>query len=154
MRSYILGGTSLWDHVCCKGGGRSTTTTTQELSKEQRALLEPVIPIAQAFLANPPKPYPGSTIQGFDPLQQQAQQMTLNAAGMMQPTVNRLPGQIQGMQQGYAGMQKGLNFLTSGDVLKASSNPYLQSAIKAASRPTVDMFREQILPDIQLGGVG
>src|SRR4030095_16988127 len=136
------------------GGGTSHTTTTQELSPEQRQLLSGVIPIAQGFLANPPKQYPGTAIEGFDPLQKQAQTMTLSAAGQMAPTLAKLPGQVAGMQQGYAGMQKGLNFLTSGDVLKASSNPYLQSAIAAATRPTIENFQQKILPELQLGGVG
>lgn len=83
------------------GGGQSTTTTTQELSPEQRKLIEPVIPIAQNYLANPPKQYAGSAITPFNPLQQQAQQMTVDAANNMVPTTSAIPGQLQGIMQGF-----------------------------------------------------
>lgn len=83
------------------GGGQSTTSTTQELSKEQRALIAPVIPIAQNYLKNPPQQYAGSSIVGFDPLQQQAQQMTVNAANGMLPVTSAIPQQLQSVMGGY-----------------------------------------------------
>jgi len=86
------------------GGGTTTQTTTQELSPEQRKLLEPVIPIATDIL----KPgavqlYPGSTIANQTPAEQQAQQMALQAAGGMQSVTSQLPGQISNIQNGQAG---------------------------------------------------
>ncbi len=124
------------------GGGHSTTTTTQELSPEQRALIAPVIPIAKNYLKKPPKQYAGSAIQGFDPLQQQAQQMTINAADSLIPTANQTANRYN---QAYGNTQ----FLAGGDVLKAESNPYLRGAIDAASRPTIDNFNQGILPGLQ-----
>jgi len=125
-----------------QSGGSSTTTTTQELSKEQRALLEPVIPIAKNFLANPPSMFPGSGIVGFNPLQQQAQQMTMQAARGMRGMANNLPGD-------YRGLMRDTDFLTSGRVLHPGSNPALKGSIQAATRPIMEQFREQILPGIQ-----
>jgi hypothetical protein len=124
------------------GGGQSTTTTVQELSPEQRALIAPVIPIAKRFLAKPPKQYAGSGIAGFTPLQQQAQQMTMSAADQMLPTTSQTANRYN---QAYGNT----NFLAGGDVLRADSNPYLQGAIEAASRPTMDMFNQNILPGLQ-----
>lgn len=83
------------------GGGTSTTTTTQELSPEQRALIAPVIPIAQNYVNNPPKQYEGSSITPFNPLQQQAQNMTVSAANAMLPVTNNIPGQLQQNLGGY-----------------------------------------------------
>lgn len=174
------------------GGGTHTQTTTQELSPEQRELLKPVIPIAKDFLASPPKQYEGSGIVGFNPLQQQAQQMTLGAAGQigqgtqqaiggvqqgaaglgqtvgqaqnqssnvfptLNPTFNYAAGAAnqtgqqvqQQMQQGQQATAPGLGFLTGGGALNVNSNPYLQQAIEAASRPAIRQFENVILPGI------
>lgn len=84
------------------GGGSTTQTTVQELSPEQRRLLEPVIPVAEEFVRNPPQQFPGTAIAGLTPLQQQAQQMTLQAAQGMLPITQQLPQQLQGINQGFA----------------------------------------------------
>jgi len=131
------------------GGGQSTTTTTQELSPEQRALIEPVIPIAKNYLKNPPKQYKGSAIAGFDPLQKEAQQMTMSAADQMLPITGQTGNNYLKGLAGYDQLRQQQQFLTSGDVLRADSNPYLQGAIEAASRPTIQQFQQQILPGIQ-----
>lgn len=144
------------------GGGQSTTTTVQELSPEQRALIEPVIPIATKYLKNPPKMYPGSTIQPFDPFQLQAQNMTIDAANRMLPVTQGIPNQLQGLmrdipqqnQQAVNRTQPGLDFLTSGRVLHPGSNPALQAAIQAATRPAIQSFREQVLPGITQESLG
>lgn len=155
------------------GGGTSTTTTTQELSPEQRKLIEPVIPIATDYLKNPPKQYAGTSIAGFDPLQQQAQQMTVNAANQMLPVTSAIPQQLQQIMGGYGstvgqsamqgqqGQQQlqgmlqgpGMNFMTSGAVLNANSNPALQQAIQGATRPIVENFQNTILPGITQEGI-
>lgn len=179
------------------GGGTSQTTTVQELSPEQRALIEPVIPIAKDYLKNPPSMYPGSSIAGFNPMQQMAQQMTMNAAQGMTGVTGKIPQQLQALmggwggtaqtagQQGQAGQQQmqqilqaiggaagqvkpqinqtlqqgaqqtapGLGFLTSGDVLSPGSNPALQGAIEAASRPVVENFQRNVLPSITQEGI-
>ena len=86
------------------GGGTTTQTTTQELSPEQRKLLEPVIPIATDILKpGAVKLYPGSGIAAQTPAEQQAQQMALQAAGGMQSVTSQLPGQITNIQNGQAG---------------------------------------------------
>lgn len=135
------------------GGGTSKTTTTQELSPEQRALIAPVIPIAKNYLANPPTQFPGSGIANFNPLQQQAQQMTMNAANSMLPTLNNLPGQVGSMNADYSKLMGQSDFLTSGRVLRPESNPALQGAIDAASRQTIDKFQNEIMPQITAAGI-
>lgn len=86
------------------GGGASKTvqTTTQELSPEQRQLLEGVIPIAQQTLKNPPKQFPGTAIAGVTPAELQARQMMMSSANGMAGLTNQLPGRIQSIagQQG------------------------------------------------------
>lgn len=66
---------------------KSTTTSTQELSPEQRQLLNIALPIATQFGQNPPKLFPGSTIAPQNQLQTTAQQMMLQTAGSALPTV-------------------------------------------------------------------
>lgn len=83
------------------GGGGQNTVTTQELAPEQRQLLEGVIPIAENFLQNPPQQYQGTGIVGFNPLQRQAQRMTLNAAGNIGQTVNRAQRGLLNTTQGF-----------------------------------------------------
>lgn len=128
------------------GGGTSKTTTTQELSPEQRALIAPVIPIAKNYLAKPPTMYPGSGIAPFNPMQQQAQQMTVDAANGMMGTTGQTNNR-------YNQLYNNMNFLSSGDVLKPGSNPALQGAIDAASRSTIDNFQNNIMPQITAGGI-
>lgn len=86
------------------GGEKTVQTTTQELSPEQRQLLEPVIPIAKDIL----KPgavqlYPGSGIAPQTPAELQAQQMALQAAQGQQQITSQIPGQIANIQTGQAG---------------------------------------------------
>lgn len=168
------------------GGGTTTQTTTQELSPEQRKLLEPVIPIATDIL----KPgavqlYPGSTIANQTPAEKQAQQMALNAAGGMQSITGQLPGQIANIQSGQAGnvnqvgqqaqqgqqtlmqmiaammggttgqinagnaaTQPALSTLMDPNILKAESNPYLQTYMSAALHPLQQQYNTQIMPGI------
>lgn len=221
------------------GGGTSTQTTTQELSPEQRELIKPVIPIATDYLKNPPQMFPGTGIAGFNPLQQAAQGMTMNAVQGMIPSMNVIPQQLQalmggwggnvnaagqqgaqgqnqlnailaamgqqsqgvtglmgqqagniaggaantagqiagqnaalegnlmnsfgntmglagqtagqvqqGIQQGNAAMAPGLGFLTGGAALSPDTNPFLQQAIAAASRPTIENFQNVVMPGI------
>ncbi|MFQ5741999.1 MAG: hypothetical protein ACE5HV_00240 [Acidobacteriota bacterium] len=121
------------------GGGRSTTTTVQELAPEQQQLLNLVIPEAEKFIAAPPTLFPSSTIVPFNPLQQQAQQQALGVAG----------GPAQGIADQAALAQ---NFLL-GPVLFPESNPALQGAIQAATRPLERTFTQQTLPNIRQGAI-
>jgi len=118
-----------------KGGGGSSTTT-QELAPEQRELLGLVIPEARRISENTPELFPGSSIQGFDPLQTQAQGQAVTAAG----------GQVQ--QLADQGTQAN-NFLTSGAVLDPRLNPGLQGAIQAAIAPIQRQFTTSVLPGIR-----
>lgn len=116
------------------GGNKSTTTTVQELSPEQRQILEPVIPIAQNFALNPPKDYEGNRIAAFTPQELQAQQML----GALYPTLNQQAGTAN----------QGFNFITSGAALDPSTNPGLQGTIDAAVRPITQNYERAVLPGI------
>lgn len=157
------------------GGGTTSTVTTQELSPEQRELLRTVIPTAKDFAANPPTLFPGSTITPFNPLEQQAQQQALGAAGGQLPQVANsaigatgalqgpvLGQSIMGQNAQLAGQQMALpaqQFLLSGDVLNPESNPALGAAIQGAIRPITQQFENTVLPGIRneanlVGGLG
>ena len=120
------------------GGGtpaETKTTTVRELSPEQQRLMDLVIPIAENTINNPPQLFGGTTIAQQDPLQAQAQQMTIDAA------TNTLPGQIKQAQDAQ-------NFLL-GPVLFPESNPALAQATDAAVRPLKEAFEQTILPGIR-----
>ena len=119
------------------GGGQpqtSTTVTTQELSPEQRAILKPLIPIITKFGETPLEQFPGSLIPDFNPLELQAQQTALTAAGGIQQDV--------GQASAFA------NFL-QGPALFPQTNPALQANIEAAIRPLTETFGQTILPNIR-----
>lgn len=125
-------------HGCFFGGGGSsggTTTTTQELAPEQKELLSLVIPEARKIMQSPPELFPRSAIAGFNPLQQQGQQATVNAA---QGSLTDIAG------QGANAFQ----FLT-GDVLDPSKNPGIQGSIDAAVRPLTREYTQSVLPGIR-----
>lgn len=131
--------------ICNLGGGggggspapvqTSTTTTKQELSPEQRQLIEAASPALTTFANNPPTDYQGEKIVPFNPLERQAQQMALGAA--------------TGPAQQIANQAASTTSFLSGPNLYAASNPYLQSAIEAAIRPQRQTFGETILPGIR-----
>jgi hypothetical protein len=124
-------------------GGSSTPvaqTTTAQPSKQQKELINLAMPGYKEFAANPPQYYPGETVAPFDPSQVAGQEQVLGAV----PT-----------QQGIVGGAADANqLLTSGKLMYADSNPYLQSAIQAASQPTIDALLEQMLPSIRAGATG
>lgn len=127
--------------MCCGGGSppppqQTTTTVTNELSPEQRQLLNLAMPVAERFVQNPPTFFPGPTVAPFSPLETEGQQAALAFAR------EQLPGIVGAPTQG-------LQFLTSGDVLRPESNPALQAAIEAAIRPLHQTFGQQILPGIR-----
>lgn len=124
----------------------TTTKTTFEMSPEQRALIQPTIPIFENYLKNPPKPLDYSQVAGFDPLQTKAQETILGAAGSV----------------GRAGQaaNRSNQFLMDPRILDPSSNKYLQGSIDAATRPITENLLEKVLPGLrgeamasgQLGG--
>lgn len=135
------------------GGGQTSTQTTQQiLSPEQQQLLDPVIPIAKSFLTNPPKPWQGSGVAGFDPLQTLAQQMTMGASRNMLPMLGQQQAGGSALMQAGAGVlgnQVGAqNFLMSGAALDPNMNPALAGVTDAAIRPMIDTFQRQIMPGI------
>lgn len=119
------------------GGGGSTTTVTQSLSPEQQQLLGQATPIFSAFLQNPPQLFPGSSIAGFNPLQQAGQAGAVQAAA----------GPATELAQTGQGLQ---NFL-SGPVLYPETNPALAAATQAAIRPIAQQFTQSVLPNIRSG---
>lgn len=124
------------------GGDRtSTTTTTQELSPQQQQLLGLVIPKAETFVNNPPTQFPGSQIVGFDPLQQAAQDLTLQAAA---------PG---GSLDALSKRATAADQFLLGPVLFPQSNPALRAATDAALRPIGENFAQKVLPNIRGGAV-
>src|SRR5262245_58751878 len=78
-----------------------TQTSRQEISPEAQQLFNLAYPnIAQFAASPPPQKYPGSSVAGFDPAQQQAQQMALTAAQQQQfeaARASNLAGQVPGM---------------------------------------------------------
>lgn len=138
------------------GGGGATTstqTTTQELSPEQRKLIEPVIPIATDILKNPPKQYPGSAIAPQTPAELQAQQMALQAAGKMSPFTQQLPQMISGIMGGQganvqqAGQQQQQG---SADLMSMLSSMFsgTSGAINAGNAQTSQALGTLMSPDI------
>ena len=119
------------------GGGQPQTTTQvtrQELSPEQRQILEPLIPIISKFGQTPLQQFPESVIPGFNPTELQAQQTALTAAG--------------GIQQDVGQANIFANFL-QGPALFPETNPALQANIAAAIRPLTETFGQTILPNIR-----
>lgn len=133
--------------------GQSSTDTTsagsstarQLLSPEQEALLGYVVPNVQRFAAHVPQRYQGPTVAGFDPSQVAAQETALGAV----PAQSRLAGNAADTS----------NFYLGGDVWNPESNPNLQNAIGAATRPITQNFNEILMPAIRgeaikTGGLG
>lgn len=116
------------------GPEETTTRTTTELSPEQRALIEPVIPVAEQYLSAPAKLPDYSQIAPFNPTQLAAQ------AGLLGATIPQ--GQLAGQAAGAT------EFLLD-DVLDPSSNESLQGYIEASTRPITEELMRTILPGIR-----
>lgn len=114
---------------------QQTGQATLELSPEQRALIDPVIPIAQQYLAKPPTLMEGSQVAGFDPWQTMAQEQMVGAAGQQGEGLERALGQA--------------DFFTSGAVLDPEQNPGLQGTIDAATRGIFRNLGENTLPALR-----
>jgi len=113
------------------GGQTSTSVTTQELSPEQKRLLDLVIPEAEKIIGSPPQLFPGSTIAPRDPLQLQAQQRVLELVGAGGPPA------IPSAGAGGIQINPGVNFLPSGG---ATPNPEIAriQALIGQLPPTVE----------------
>lgn len=91
-------------------------------------------------LNNPIEYYPNSTVVPFS-------NQTNTALNMME---NRAMTGNAGTQAANANIADTLN----GKYMSADSNPYLSSAINAATRPMVENFNDTIMPGIQSGFQG
>lgn len=112
------------------------TVTRQELSPEQRELLNLGMPFLQQFASSPLQQFPQSAIAPFNPTEQQAQQGALDFA----------QGPLQGI---ISAPTQGLEFLSSGQALFPETNPALAASIDAATRPLTQAFQQNILPSIR-----
>lgn len=123
------------------GDGNTTSTTVQQLSPEQKKILGLATPIFEQYLKGGTEGlkglvYPGYTVAPQSPTEQLASSMLkTQATGALTDTSNAMLG--------------GLNFLSSGQVLRPESNPGLQGAIDAATRPITKSFGEVIMPQVR-----
>ena len=119
-----------------QSSGSNQTTTTQQLTPEQQALTSLAAGQFQQFAgSNPTLPTGNQAVAPFTPAQQQGQQMTLNAAGRMEPVVGTAAGTNQ--------------YLSSGAFLDPGTNPYVQNAVKAATDPIFQDLSQRTLPGQQ-----
>ena len=109
-----------------------TQTNKVELTPEQRELMSKGMGQIDQSLAGGTPQLP--QVQGFDPLQTQAQ--------------NSVIGKNSASQEMAGNLTSAQNFLT-GDVMKIDSNPYLRSAVDAAMRPITENFRNVVIPGIR-----
>lgn len=119
------------------GGGQPqqvSQTTTQELSPEQRAILEPLIPIITEFGQTPLKQFPGSVIPEFSRLELEAQDSAVGAARGLGGSINQA--------------QRFQDFLFSPELFEKAGQ-FSAPAIDAAIRPLERAFSESILPNIR-----
>jgi hypothetical protein len=119
-----------------QSSGSNQTTTTQQLTPEQQALTSLAAGQFQQFAgSNPTLPTGNQAVAPFTPAQQQGQQMTLGAAGQMEPVLGSAAGTNQ--------------YLSSGAFLDPGSNPYVQNAVKAATDPIFQDLSQRTLPGQQ-----
>jgi len=112
-----------------------TQTTTQELSPEQRELMNLALPGVKKFAASTPQRYQGSQVAGFDPAQTAGQEGALGSAGVQ-----------TSLARGGAGTS---DYWMSPNALDITKNPGLQGNIDAATRPITQALTEQALPAIR-----
>jgi hypothetical protein len=124
------------------GGGGGETEVTQKLGKQQKRLLGLSLPIIRDLfkgLEGSDLIFPGSTIPGFNPFEQQARGSIAGAAG------GALPETAQTALDAF-------KFFT-GPGLDPTTNPNLQAAIGAAQRPLFENLTESVLPAVRGGAV-
>lgn len=117
------------------GQQQPTQETKQVLSPEQQQILGLAMPNITKFAASTPQRYQGETVPGFNPNEAQGQQSVLGQTG-----------KIQGLADNAASAN---NFYTSGDIWNPSSNPNLQGAIDATTRPLYQNLTNTVLPAIR-----
>ena len=113
----------------------SETRVRQVLSPEQRRLLRATEPTLADFARNPPVPFPGDRVAGFDPLQLLAQSLGVGAA----------TGEVAASSQAA---NEALRFIL-GPGLDPTTNPNLQAAITAGTTPIFEGLTQSVLPSIR-----
>jgi|GEM_PF-5125471 hypothetical protein len=121
------------------GGGSDKVEQTNkvELTPEQRELIKKGMGQIDQSLSGGTPQLPG--VQGFDPLQNQAQQ----------GVVNKSTNDLQTMS---ANLGKAQNFLT-GDVMNLDSNPAMKQALDASLRPLSENFRDVVMPGLRTNAI-
>ncbi len=113
-----------------------TQTTKQELSPEQRQLMQLAMPGVTQFAASTPQRYQaGSTIAGFDPSQTAGQTGALNSAGVQTDLARSGAGTSQAW--------------LSPQALDVNNNPGVQGMIDKSTRTINQGLTEQALPAIR-----
>ena len=115
-----------------------TQTNTVQLAPEAQEIADLSFPFAQQFAKNKLE-IPNWQVAGFNPVEQQAQQGALTAAGQMQPLA----------QQAAASNQ----FLMDPSILSPDSNPYVAAQGDAITQTMTRNFTENMLPALRAGSV-
>jgi hypothetical protein len=123
------------DMSSSKPSGTATTVVNKDPWASQQPYLQTGFGKAQEFLDKPVGYYPGSTVVPFSPQTEQALTGMETRAQAGSPLLQ----QAQGLMGGTL----------AGDYLSAEANPYLQSAMAAATRPMTEAFSQDIMPKIQ-----
>lgn len=119
------------------GGSSATSTTTTGLPAWAQGYAQDTLAKQAALSDQPYQAYGGSRIQGFDPLQQQAQQ---GAAGM---GTSNITGQAAGIAGGIAGQAAGTSYaptqfgtqsFTGQGTADQYMNPYMQNVVDIQKR--------------------
>ncbi len=123
--------------MCFGGSQKVTQTTKQELSPEQRRLLNTSMGLIEPVAGNlPTQP----TVPGFNENQQAAQAGMLGASD---DVLKRLADNNS----------SATNFLTSGAVMDPASNPALQGAIDASNNTLTRNFQNTVMPGVRGGAI-
>lgn len=113
-----------------------TSTSSVNLAPEQQTLLNAASPFIKTFVDQGGITLPeSSSVAPFNATQTAAQNMVLGSAGTMNDA-------------SAAGVNAS-NYALSPDILHPGSNPALQGAIDASTRPLYQNLTEQILPSIR-----
>lgn len=119
-----------------RGGG--TQTTVQRADPwvgQQPSLYFKFGEARRLYDTAQPQYYPGQTVARPTLAQIQGQDMALDTARSLAPTL--------------ANARTGVDFLSNPALLSPDSNPYLAATADAAARPVLRAFNEQLLPSIR-----
>ena len=116
-----------------------TQSTTFVPSAEQKRLMDLALPGIEQWASKPLQRYQGNTVEGFDPLQTQGQEMVLGATGD-QASLAR------------SGVDN-TNYWLSQDRLDVNNDPAVRSAIEASINPLTDQLLRDVLPRLRGGSI-